>query len=47
MAATAQEIMAARLFYNAAFPTMQVLIDDDYSLKKKFHNFNSVGNFGS
>ena len=47
MAATAQEIMAARLFYNAAFPTMQVLIDDDYSLKKKFHNFSGVVQFGA
>ena len=47
MAATAQEIMAARLFYNAAFPTMQVLIDDDYNLKKKFHNFSGVIQFGA
>ena len=47
MAATAQEIMAAKLFYNAAFPTMQVLIDDDYNLKKKFHNFSGVIQFGA
>ena len=47
MAATAQEIMAARLFYNAAFPTMQVLIDDDYNLKKNFHNFSGVIQFGA
>ena len=47
MAATAQEIMAAKLFYNAAFPTMQVLIDDDYNLKKKFHNFLGVIQFGA
>ena len=47
MAATSQEIMAARLFFNAAFPTMQVLIDDDYNLKKKFHNFSGVIQFGA
>ena len=47
MAATSQEIMAARLFFNAAFPTMQVLIDDDYKLKKKFHNFSGVIQFGA
>ena len=47
MGATSQEIMAARLFYNAAFPTMQVLIDDDYNLKKKFHNFSGVFQFGA
>ncbi len=45
--ATAQEIMAAKLFFNAAFPTMQVLIDDDYNLKKKFHNFKDVIQFGA
>ncbi|MBQ6315076.1 MAG: hypothetical protein IJI11_05690 [Mogibacterium sp.] len=47
MAATSQEIMAAKLFFNAAFPTMQVLIDDDYNLKKTFHNFSGVVQFGA
>ncbi len=45
--ATPQEIMAAKLFYNAAFPTMQVLIDDNYDLKKKFHDFSGVIQFGA
>ena len=47
MAATAQEIMTAKLYYNAAFSTMQVLIDDDYELKKLFHNFSGVIQFGA
>ena len=47
MAASPQEIMAARLFFNAAFPTMQVLIDDKYDLKKKFYNFSGVVQFGA
>ena len=47
MAATPKEIMTARLFFNAAFPTMQVLMDDDYELKKKFHDFSGVVQFGA
>ncbi len=47
MAATSQELMAAKLFFNAAFPTMQVLLDDDYNLKKKFHKFSGVVQFGA
>ena len=47
MAASPQEIMAAKLFYNAAFPTMQVLLDDDYKLTKKFHRFSGVVQFGA
>ena len=47
MAASPQEIMAARLFFNAAFPTMQVLIDDKYDLKKKFCNFSGTVQFGA
>ena len=47
MSATPQEIMTARLFFNAAFPTMQVLLDDNYEIKKKFHNFSGVVQFGA
>ncbi|MBE5997067.1 MAG: hypothetical protein E7240_06920 [Lachnospiraceae bacterium] len=47
MAASQQEIMAAKLFFNAAFPTMQVLLDDDYKLTKKFHRFSGVVQFGA
>ena len=46
-AATPEEIMTARLFFNAAFPTMQVLLDDDYSLKKAFQHFVGTVQFGA
>ena len=36
MPASNQELMAAKLFFNAAFPTIQVLLDDDPKLHKKF-----------
>ena len=29
MSASPQDLMTAKLFFNAAFPTMQVLLDDD------------------
>ena len=45
--ATPDDIMAARLFFNAAFPTMQVLLDDDYELKKQFQDFCGVVQFGA
>jgi hypothetical protein len=47
MAASAQEIMTAKLFFNAAFPVMQVLLDDDPKLREKFRNFKAVVQFGA
>lgn len=47
MSASAQEIMAAKLFFNAAFPTMQVLLDDDPKLHRKFKNFHATVQFGA
>ncbi len=47
MSASQQEIMTARLFFNAAFPTMQVLLDDVYKLRNLFHDFSGVVQFGA
>lgn len=47
MSASAQELMTAKLFFNAAFPTMQVLLDDDPNLHKKFENFQGTVQFGA
>ena len=47
MAASAQDLMTAKLFFNAAFPTMQVLLDDDPKLHKKFKNFRGTVQFGA
>ena len=38
--------MIARLFFNAAFPVMQVLLDDDPKLHKAFANFTATVQFG-
>jgi len=45
--ASPEDIMAARLFFNAAFPTMQVLLDDDYKIRKAFQNYSGVVQFGA
>lgn len=47
MSASPQDIMTAKLFFNAAFPTMQVLLDDDPKLHKKFKNFRGTVQFGA
>lgn len=47
MGANATEIMTARLFFNAAFPTMQVLLDDVPSLHESFKDFKGRIQFGA
>ena len=47
MSASPQDIMTARLFFNAAFPTIQVLLDDDPKLHKKFENVRATVQFGA
>ncbi len=47
MGANATELMTARLFFTAAFPTMQVLLDDDPALHEKFRDFRAVVQFGA
>jgi len=39
--------MTAKLFFNAAFPVMQVLLDDNPKLHKKFEKFNATVQFGA
>jgi len=39
--------MTAKLFFNAAFPVMQVLVDDDPKLSKKFEKFDATVQFGA
>lgn len=38
MSATHQDLMTAKLFFNAAFPVMQVVLDDDPKIHKKFED---------
>lgn len=45
--ASPHEIMTARLFFNAAFPVMQVLLDDDPGMKEKFKNVAGIVQFGA
>lgn len=47
MPASSQDIMTAKLFFNAAFPTMQVLLDDVPKLHKKFENVHATVQFGA
>lgn len=47
MSATPQDIMTAKLFFNAAFPVMQVLLDDDPKLKEKFKDVTGTVQFGA
>ncbi len=42
-----QEIMTARLFFNAAFPVMQVLLDDDPKLRIAFQEVEATVQFGA
>ena len=37
-----QDLMTAKLFFNAAFPVMQVVLDDDPAMKAKFRNVAAV-----
>jgi hypothetical protein len=47
MTATTQELMTAKLFFNAAFPVMQVLLDDDPKLKEQFKDVVGTVQFGA
>lgn len=47
MAASDTELMTARLFFTAAFPTIQVLLDDVPKLHDKFANVNKTIQFGA
>jgi len=47
LSATPQDIMTAKLFFNAAFPVMQVLLDDDPKLHKAFKNLVASVQFGA
>jgi hypothetical protein len=47
MSAPQQEIMTAKLFFNAAFPVMQVLLDDVPKLHEKFQRIKAVVQFGA
>ena len=47
MTATNKDIMTAKLFFNAAFPVMQVLLDDDPKLNKSFANVSKTVQFGA
>ena len=39
--------MTAKLFFNAAFPVMQVLLDDDPKMKEKFKDVVGTVQFGA
>ena len=45
--ATPQNLLTAKLFFNAAFPVMQVLLDDDPKLHKAFANVVATVQFGA
>lgn len=47
MAALSKDILTAKLFFNAAFPVMQVLLDDDPKLRKMFSNVKKTVQFGA
>jgi len=47
LSASPREIMAAKLFFNAVFPIMQVLMNDDPKLNKQFKDFAGVVQFGA
>ena len=47
MSAAPEEVMTVKLYLNAVFPTMQVLLDDDPKLHKKFENYNATVQFGA
>jgi len=45
--ALSREIMTAKLFFNAAFPVMQVLLDEDPKIKEKFKDVVATVQFGA
>lgn len=47
MSATDKDILTAKLFFNAAFPVMQVLLDDDQKLNKMFKKVKKTVQFGA
>jgi len=47
MIASGQDLMTAKLFFNAAFPVMQVLIDNNPKLNKKFSKLCATVQFGA
>ena len=47
MQASPKELMTAQLFFNAAFPTMQVLLDDHPKLHRKFEKIHGTVQFGA
>lgn len=47
MTAAPQDIMTAKLFFNAAFPVMQVLLDDVPKQKEAFRDVNGIVQFGA
>ena len=47
MTASEQDLMTAKLFFDAAFPVMQVLLDDDPKLNNKFSDFRATVQFGA
>lgn len=47
MGASNTDIMTARLFFNAAFPTIQVLLDDDPAMHAKYANYDRTFQFGA
>lgn len=47
MSATQQELMTARLFFNAAFPVMQVVLDDDVKMRKMFEDVTATVQIGA
>ena len=42
-----EELMTATLFFNAAFPVMQVVLDDDPKMKEKFRDLNATVQIGA
>jgi hypothetical protein len=47
MAATPQDIITAKLFFNAAFPVMKVVLEDDPAMKAKFQDVKAVVQIGA
>jgi len=47
MGANNTELMTARLFFTAAFPTIQVLLDDDPGIHEKFKTIDKKIQFGA
>lgn len=47
MRATPKDVMTAKLFLNAVFPVMQVLLDEDPKLHAAFQNTTAVVQFGA